>query len=131
MRERMDGHGRWAGRAFCPDSIRAFIGGLLAVLVAGCNQPAGSPEPAAPPPPVVSVAEVVVKEVAQWDEFTGHIEAVDTVEIRPRVAGYIERLGFKEGEEVRKGRVGIPNGPFDSIGLYRWASGWSITRNSG
>ena len=105
MRERRDGHGRWAGRGFCPDSIRASIGGLLAALVAGCNQPAGNPEPAAPPPPVVSVAEVVVKEVAQWDEFTGHIEAVDTVEIRPRVAGYIERLGFKEGKEVKKGEV--------------------------
>ncbi|MDQ3582513.1 MAG: biotin/lipoyl-binding protein, partial [Pseudomonadota bacterium] len=48
---------------------------------------------------------VVVKEVTQWDEFTGHIEAVDTVEIRPRVAGYIERLGFKEGKEVQKGAV--------------------------
>ncbi|MFN2526611.1 MAG: efflux RND transporter periplasmic adaptor subunit, partial [Actinomycetota bacterium] len=51
------------------------------------------------------MAEVVAKEVAQWDEFTGHIEAVDTVEIRPRVAGYIERLGFKEGKEVKKGAV--------------------------
>jgi multidrug efflux system membrane fusion protein len=51
------------------------------------------------------VAEVVVKEVTQWDEFTGHIEAVETVEIRPRVAGYIERFNFKEGQEVKKGEV--------------------------
>jgi multidrug efflux system membrane fusion protein len=82
-----------------------FISGLLGLALAGCSQPAASPEPATPPPPDVSVAEVVVKEVAQWDEFTGHIEAVETVEIRPRVAGYIERFNFKEGKEVKKGEV--------------------------
>ncbi|MGH8563532.1 MAG: efflux RND transporter periplasmic adaptor subunit [Gammaproteobacteria bacterium] len=105
MRERRDGHARWVGRALCPDLIRALPGVLLAALLTGCGQRAGSPRAAAPPAPVVSVAEVVVKEVTQWDEFTGHIEAVDTVEIRPRVAGYIERLVFKEGEEVKKGEV--------------------------
>jgi RND family efflux transporter MFP subunit len=82
-----------------------FISGLLGLVLAGCSQPAASPEPATSPPPAVSVAEVVVKEVAQWDEFTGHIEAVETVEIRPRVAGYLERLNFKEGKEVKKGEV--------------------------
>ncbi|MGH8593347.1 MAG: efflux RND transporter periplasmic adaptor subunit [Gammaproteobacteria bacterium] len=46
-----------------------------------------------------------MKEVTQWDEFSGHIEAVETVEIRPRVAGYIERLSFKHGKEVKKGEV--------------------------
>lgn len=105
LRERRDWRGRRAGRALCPDLIRALPGILLAVLLAGCGQPAGSPAATAPAAPVVSVAEVVVKEVTQWDEFTGHIEAVDTVEIRPRVAGYIERLGFKEGKEVKKGEV--------------------------
>lgn len=79
--------------------------GLMSVIVAGCGEPAASPEIAAPPPPSVSVAEVVVKEVAQWDEFTGHIEALETVEIRPRVAGYVERFYFQEGEEVKKGQV--------------------------
>ena len=87
---------------------RGFPGlwlGSLGVLLVGCGQPAASPEPATPAPPAVSVAEVVVREVMQWDEFTGHIEAVETVEIRPRVAGYIERFNFKEGQEVKKGEV--------------------------
>jgi RND family efflux transporter, MFP subunit len=77
--------------------------GLLGALLAGCSQPTASPEPATSPPPAVSVAEVVVKEVTQWDEFIGHIEAVETVEIRPRVAGYIETINFEEGKEVKKG----------------------------
>ncbi len=88
------------------DDRRTVLGlYLLGVLVAACNEPAGSPEPAMPEAPAVSVAQVVVKEVTEWDEFTGHIEAVETVEIRPRVAGYIERLGFREGAEIEKGDV--------------------------
>ena len=90
-------HGGGGFQGFCLAS--------LGVLLVGCGQPAASPEPATPPPPAVSVAEVVVKEVTQWDEFSGHIEAVETVEIRPRVAGYIERFNFKEGQEVKKGEV--------------------------
>jgi RND family efflux transporter MFP subunit len=43
--------------------------------------------------------------VSEWDEFTGRVEAVDAVEIRPRVSGYIKRVVFIEGKEVRKGDV--------------------------
>ncbi|MGH6634695.1 MAG: efflux RND transporter periplasmic adaptor subunit, partial [Gammaproteobacteria bacterium] len=82
-----------------------FCLGVLAALVAGCIQPAADQSSAKAPPPAVSVAEVLVKEVTEWDEFTGHIEAVETVEIRPRVAGYIERIEFKEGKQVNKGEV--------------------------
>jgi multidrug efflux system membrane fusion protein len=55
------------------------------------------------PPPEVSVATVVSKPVHQWDEFTGRIAAIDTVELRPRVSGYIDRIAFKEGDEVKAG----------------------------
>jgi multidrug efflux system membrane fusion protein len=58
-----------------------------------------------PPPPEVSVATVLVKDVRPWDEFTGHIEAVETVELRPRVSGYIDRVNYEEGGEVEKGDV--------------------------
>lgn len=78
---------------------------LMSVIVAGCSEPAASPEAATPAPPTVSVAEVMVREVAQWDEFTGYIEALETVEIRPRVAGYVERFNFQEGAEVKQGEV--------------------------
>jgi RND family efflux transporter MFP subunit len=53
----------------------------------------------------VTVAEVPEREIAEWDEFTGRLEAVDQVEIRPRVSGYITRVTFDEGKEVRKGEV--------------------------
>ena len=56
-----------------------------------------------PPPPEVSVAEVLSKPVRAWDEFTGRVAAVETVELRPRVSGYVERVAYEEGEEVRKG----------------------------
>jgi membrane fusion protein, multidrug efflux system len=41
--------------------------------------------------------------VQQWDEFTGRISAVETVELRPRVSGYVERVAYEEGQDVRKG----------------------------
>jgi multidrug efflux system membrane fusion protein len=56
-----------------------------------------------PPPPEVSVAQVVSRDVRQWDEFTGRVTAVETVELRPRVSGYVERVAYEEGQEVRKG----------------------------
>lgn len=71
--------------------------------VAGCRGEAASES--MPPPPEVSVATVVVKEVRPWDEFTGHIEAVETVELRPRVSGYIDSVNYVEGGEVQKGDV--------------------------
>jgi multidrug efflux system membrane fusion protein len=58
---------------------------------------------AMPPPPEVSVAQVVSRDVRQWDEFTGRVTAVETVELRPRVSGYVERVAYEEGQEVRKG----------------------------
>ena len=43
------------------------------------------------------------RQVNEWDEFTGRLEAVEKVEVRPRVSGYIERIAFREGAEVNKG----------------------------
>jgi membrane fusion protein, multidrug efflux system len=70
--------------------------------LAGCDSVA---QPDAMPPPVVSVAEVLVRDVVHWDEFTGRIEAAETVELRPRVSGYIERVDYEEGGMVEKGDV--------------------------
>ncbi len=55
--------------------------------------------------PEVSVAEVLEREVTSWREFTGRIEAVERVELRPRVSGYIESVAFREGAEVARGDV--------------------------
>ena len=56
-----------------------------------------------PPRPQVSVAAALERDVTEWDEFTGRLEAVESVEIRPRVTGYIESVNFAEGSIVRKG----------------------------
>lgn len=53
--------------------------------------------------PQVSVAEALERDVTEWDEFTGRLEAVESVEVRPRVTGYIESVNFTEGSTVRKG----------------------------
>ncbi|MEG8128918.1 efflux RND transporter periplasmic adaptor subunit, partial [Xanthomonas hortorum pv. gardneri] len=62
-------------------------------------------ETGAPPPPSVSVAPVLSKEISQWDEFSGRIEPVESVELRPRVSGYIDKVNYVEGAEVKKGDV--------------------------
>jgi multidrug efflux system membrane fusion protein len=69
------------------------------ILLAGC----GAKAPAPPPPPAVGVAEVIERNIADFDEFSGRLEAVETVEIRPRVSGYIQSVNFGEGKEIRKG----------------------------
>lgn len=75
---------------------------LLGLALAGCSRSAAPPPP---PPPQVGVAGVVQKDVTLWDEFTGRIEAVDKVEIRPRVTGYLDRIAFEEGSQVKKGEL--------------------------
>src|SRR3546814_8236221 len=56
-----------------------------------------------PPPPEVSVATVLSKPVHQWDTFNGRVTAVESVQLRPRVSGYVQRVAFDEGQEVKKG----------------------------
>ena len=57
------------------------------------------------PPAPVTVAEVIHRPLRDWSEFTGRLEAVQSVEIRPRVSGYIDRIGFEEGARVEKGQI--------------------------
>ena len=75
---------------------------LLAIASLGCDSDA-APAAGGPPPAEVSVAPVLAKSVREWDEFTGRISAVESVELRPRVSGYIERVGFREGQDVERG----------------------------
>jgi RND family efflux transporter MFP subunit len=55
--------------------------------------------------PQVTVAPAIERVVADWDEFTGHFEAVNSVEVRPRVGGFLQRVGFTEGAIVHQGDV--------------------------
>jgi multidrug efflux system membrane fusion protein len=74
----------------------------LASLNVGCSSSAQS-KANAPAPAEVSVAEVICKQIGDSDEFTGRLEAVNAVEVRPRVSGYLQSVHFKEGAIVRQG----------------------------
>ena len=86
------------------------LAALLPIAIAACTSEAAAPA-GAPPPPDVSVATVLTKDVAQWDEFTGRVTAVETVELRPRVSGYVQHVAYKEGQDVRKGDLMIEIDP--------------------
>ena len=58
-----------------------------------------------PAPPHVTVAQVVSRPVTEFEEFTSRFEAVERVQIRPRVSGYISSINFVQGREVKKGEV--------------------------
>jgi RND family efflux transporter MFP subunit len=76
--------------------------GALAILSTGCSRQVSRQDP---PPTAVTVAPVEQKEIVEWDEFTGHTEPVDSVEIRPRTSGYIQEVRFQSGQMVKKGDV--------------------------
>src|SRR5467141_653474 len=70
-------------------------------LLAGCGK-AGS-KSAPPVTPAVSVAQPIPRKVNEWDEFTGRLASPETVEVRARVSGYIDKIHFKEGSDVKQG----------------------------
>ena len=82
----------------------------------GGLQAAAPPAPAAPPAVSVVVAPVEAREMVEYQEFTGRIEPKETVEIRPRVAGYITAVHFSAGQRVKKGDllVSIDSRPYDA-----------------
>ena len=75
------------------------------VLLAGCDGRVRRQE--APPPslPPVSVSVPVARQVVDWDEFVGRFEAIQTVEVRPRVSGYVQKVAFRDGDIVKKGQL--------------------------
>lgn len=86
-------------------SLRAGRGLLpllaLAGLVASCGQ--GEQPQAMPPPPAVTVAKPVQRTVTDYDEYVGRFTAVDSVEVRARVSGYLDGVHFKDGQLVKQG----------------------------
>jgi len=84
--------------------LNAFVsiaGGVS--LLAGCGE--NSSRTAPPITPTVSVAQPIARKVHEWDEFTGRLASPETVEVRARVSGYIDKIHFKEGGEVRQGEL--------------------------
>jgi RND family efflux transporter MFP subunit len=87
---------------------QAIALGALVVALAGALLWAFSrsaPVAAAPPPPVVTVATPLVRQIAEWDDYSGRFEASKSVEVRPRVSGGIVAVHFTDGAMVRKGQL--------------------------
>ena len=74
-------------------------------LLIGCDRAGGQSAAAAPPPAPVSAATVIEQDIVETQEFSGRLEAVERVEIRPRVPGYITAVQFTPGTLVKKGQA--------------------------
>ena len=73
----------------------------LATLVASCGEQ--KQQAGAPPPPAVTVAKPQKRTVVDYDEYVGRFAAINSVEIRARVSGYLDKLHFKDGQVVKQG----------------------------
>jgi RND family efflux transporter MFP subunit len=87
---------------------------ILAPVLAGCGEDA--PKQAAPPPPAVTVAKPARQTVTDYDEYVGRFVSVDMVEVRARVSGYLEKIGFQDGQLVKQGDLlfTIDRRPFET-----------------
>ena len=85
------------------DVVRLSIVLFAALFAAGCARNEAAEVAAAPPS--VQAAKVVSKSITEFDEFTGRFEAVERVEVRPRVSGYVTATHFEQGHEVKKDDV--------------------------
>lgn len=93
-------------------ALAVVTASVVALLVVPSSSPQSNSAPAgAPSPTPVSVAVVEPRDVALWDEFSGRVEAVERVEIRPRVAGVVRAAHFREGALVKEGDLLITIDP--------------------
>src|SRR6266516_6799234 len=82
------------------DCVCATAVFAIGSLMDGCGR---HPSQIAPPPPVVTVIQPVEREVVEWDEYTGRLESPETVDVRARVSGYLDKVHFKDGARVKTG----------------------------
>jgi membrane fusion protein (multidrug efflux system) len=75
------------------------------LLLAGCDEKKTAQAPAAPPPPSVGVVPAAIKGVAQGYNFVGRIKAIDIVQLRARVEGFLQKVLFREGDDVKAGQL--------------------------
>lgn len=83
-------------------AVRWAVGALILPLLVAC----GAKKADGPPPPAaVLVSAPLQRDIVDWDEFVGRFEAIEQVEVRPRVSGHIQSIGFRDGEIVKKGQL--------------------------
>ncbi len=83
----------------------ATLGLILSIALTGCGPDSSQNSQQTPPPPSVVVESASMQDMTQQRTFTGRIEAIDTVQIRARVQGYLNKREFEEGAEVKKGQL--------------------------
>jgi RND family efflux transporter MFP subunit len=81
--------------------VRMIFAAFTILVLSACNQNQVQ-KPPAPPPPAVSIANPLEKEVVEWDEYTGRFDAVDLVEVRARISGVLDEVKFKDGAIVKQ-----------------------------
>jgi RND family efflux transporter MFP subunit len=111
-------HARFLGRRFrCSRAGAVWFS--LVIGVAAC----GPKKPPPPPPPSVFVAKPLQTHLVDWDDFVGRFEAVNSVDVRPRVTGYLQSIGFRDGQIVKKGQVLFVIDPRPYMALLSQARG--------
>ena len=74
---------------------------IASSMIAGC----AAKKPPPPPPPTVVVSKPLKTKVVDWDDYVGRFEAINSVDIRPRVSGYLQTIAFRDGQIVKKGQL--------------------------
>jgi membrane fusion protein, multidrug efflux system len=87
------------------NSLAVLAMSFATLAAAGCTSGQADTAPLSPQAPQVTAAKVLFHEVRDWAEFTGRLEPVESVDLRPRVGGYVEAVSFVEGAEVKQGDV--------------------------
>jgi RND family efflux transporter MFP subunit len=87
-------------RLRCIPALRLLYTLSQVSVLVGCNRQPAAP---APPPPAVTVSRPLEREVIEWDEYTGRLDPVESVDVRARVSGLIESAPLHEGTNVKKG----------------------------
>src|SRR5262245_8054201 len=85
--------------------LAGALGLALLLAAAGCDspQPTQAKAPGGEQRPTVSVSQPLGRQVVDWDEYTGRFDAVETVEVRARVSGYLSTVHFEDGQPVKPG----------------------------
>jgi membrane fusion protein, multidrug efflux system len=93
----------FSGNLMSPRRALTPVAAALVAVLAGCGE--GQKPQAVPPPPKVTVAKPIERTIVDQDEYVGRFVAVDSVEIRARVSGYLDKVHFQDGQYVKQGDI--------------------------